>query len=173
MNERETELERFFREGMMPFEVREAGLAALAEVERLQARVKVLEAEVARLRVAAEAVVDGAAQTFADPRVSYEEWQLAPGSIDALRVALGVSVSEPEPESGWLIESTLSGPATWWQGKRPGTEEQWTAESTRAIRFSRHEDAEACRLSLPDAHVSKVTEHVWLRAALRAPEGGE
>lgn len=69
--------------------------------------------------------------------------------------------------SGWLIESTLShtGGPRWWQGKQPGTEEHWTTDASQAVRFSRREDAEACRLTLADAHVSKVSEHVWLATA--------
>lgn len=79
------------------------------------------------------------------------------GDVEAAEAALTMP-------TGWLIESTLSGARRplWWQGNQSGTEEHWTPNSERAVRFVRREDAEACRLFLPDAHVSKVTEHIWL-----------
>lgn len=117
------------------------------------------EAKLARCVEAASDVAEGAC-SFKDSRVSYEEWQINVGSMERLRAAIA---GEATPR-GWLIESTLShgGGPRWWQGKQPGTEEQWTGSHTAAIRFARREDAEACRLTLGDAHVSKVTEHVWL-----------
>lgn len=130
-------------------------LELLAENERHAATT----AKLARCVEAASDVAEGAC-SFKDSRVSYEEWQINVGSMERLRAAIA---GEAMPR-GWLIESTLShgGGPRWWQGKQPGTEEQWTGSHTAAIRFARREDAEACRLTLGDAHVSKVTEHVWL-----------
>jgi hypothetical protein len=48
------------------------------------------------LREAADTVADGAACEFKDERLSYETWQLEPGSIEALRAALRSS-EEPKP----------------------------------------------------------------------------
>jgi hypothetical protein len=118
-----------------------------------------LKSKLARCVEAASDVAEGAC-SFKDSRVSYEEWQINVGSMERLRAAIAGEATT----RGWLIESTLShgGGPRWWQGKQPGTEEQWTGSHTAAIRFARREDAEACRLTLGDAHVSKVTEHVWL-----------
>lgn len=118
-----------------------------------------LKAKLARCVEAASDVAEGAC-SFKDSRVSYEEWQINVGSMERLRAAIAGEATT----RGWLIESTLShgGGPRWWQGKQSGTEEQWTGSHTAAIRFARREDAEACRLTLGDAHVSKVTEHVWL-----------
>lgn len=139
-------------ERIIPEEIAK-GLERLTR-ERDDARTKL-----ARCVEAASDVAEGAC-SFKDSRVSYEEWQINVGSMERLRAAIA---GEATPR-GWLIESTLShgGGPRWWQGKQPGTEEQWTGSHTAAIRFARREDAEACRLTLGDAHVSKVTEHVWL-----------
>lgn len=136
------------------------GCAALREENvRLTRERDEVRKKLVRCVEAASDVAEGAC-SFKDSRLSYEEWQINVGSMERLRAAIA---GEAMPR-GWLIESTLShgGGPRWWQGKQPGTEEQWTGSHTAAIRFARREDAEACRLTLGDAHVSKVTEHVWL-----------
>ena len=76
----------------------------------------------------------------------------------------------PQPETAWLIEESASGPV-WWTGKRPGTEDQWSRDSLEAVRFSRRGDADRARLTLPDGHLAKVTEHMWLAATKEEPHG--
>ena len=60
-------------------------------------------------------------------------------------------------ELAWLIEQR--GPV-WWTGTAHPA--PWSPDSLRAVRFCRREDAEAAMATLPDAHLSFVSEHEWV-----------
>jgi hypothetical protein len=71
-------------------------------------------------------------------------------------------------ETGWLIER--KGP-TWASVQlEPYVAFKWTYDSTKAIRYARREDAEMTKALMQDPHSLKVTEHVWIGAALAAHE---
>lgn len=74
--------------------------------------------------------------------------------------------AEPE-ETGWLIESPGSGQPHWWPGGYP-----YTADSLKAVRFARREDAEAVMRYMPDGHLLRATEHVWLARPIVGPCAG-
>jgi hypothetical protein len=64
----------------------------------------------------------------------------------------------PTVETGWLIEKPMKSRPMWlicnWSFG-------WTEDSTKAIRFSRREDAEQIATMFENADV-RITEHQWL-----------
>lgn len=66
------------------------------DLDNVKTKLKRVEAREKLLREAAEEVAEGVC-SFKDDRLSYEEWQLNPGSIERLRAALA-SLESATPE---------------------------------------------------------------------------
>lgn len=72
-------------------------------------------------------------------------------------------------EKAWLIEvpmTTFGGPPVWWTGnyKTGSLNDQWSADSLDAVRFSRKEDAEKVisgTLRMKGGTEIIATEHGW------------
>jgi hypothetical protein len=64
----------------------------------------------------------------------------------------------PKDEMVYLIESRLTPGPLWWCA---GRYDQWTRNQQEAIRFLTRIAAEAVMVTLSDAHVSFVSEHVF------------
>lgn len=77
-----------------------------------------------------------------------------------LFAAVGPFKSETPDTHGWLIEC---GRQTWWDGRKPGLDAEFTSDPNEAIRFARFEDAELARCWLlePIQHLLRATEHAW------------
>lgn len=70
-------------------------------------------------------------------------------------------------ETAWLIELRGNTQPFWWKG---GTgPAPWTTDSLEAVRFCREQDAEATRLTLHDAELAFVSEHLWVDALASQP----
>jgi hypothetical protein len=64
----------------------------------------------------------------------------------------------PCDERVYLIESRLTPGPLWW---RAGPCDQWTHDALEAIRFFTKAQAESVLLTLADAHVCFISEHVF------------
>ncbi len=60
-------------------------------------------------------------------------------------------------EVGWLLERRVDGKILWCMVE--AGEWGWTDDSLRALRFARHQDAEAMSEIVSDTEF--VTEHIW------------
>lgn len=73
-----------------------------------------------------------------------------------------------QEETGWLIERTNGGQPLWWGPPCSRWEwqqalvspELWTTDASKAVRFSRKEDAEAV-IRLEGFQNAIATDHMW------------
>ena len=70
-------------------------------------------------------------------------------------------------ELGFVIEKYINGELVYWHGRTGAY--VWTAKHDEAIRFARAEDASVVLAWLLNGE-GRVTEHMWVRAALAAPK---
>ena len=119
---------------------------------------------------------------LAPERAAFERWAAQRWGAEAYRHTSATSGewdawqgrgAGPRPESAWLVEWKAHGygPQWWGFSYEPGKHGDWCADSLKAVRFARKEDAERMRLHIiavagltgHHAYEQRITatEHEW------------
>lgn len=77
-----------------------------------------------------------------------------------------MQANQQKDETGWLIELRPdNGPPKWLDLSETLLHPSWTADSSKALRFARRDDAEAYyAFHIDDMPHTFITEHMWLDA---------